>query len=51
MERVVVMAMIGFFGKTLLPGGSVGASGKRALSLILLLFAAQTVISMFSEMG
>ena len=51
MERFTVMSMIGFFGRSLLPKGSVGSSGKRALSLVLLLLAAETVAMMLFGMG
>ena len=46
MERFIVMSMLGFFTKSFLPKGALGASGKRAMSLVLLLLAAETVMMM-----
>ena len=44
MERLAVLAVIGFTGEAMLPRGALRASAKRALSLILLLYAAEPAI-------
>lgn len=46
MERLAALALVGFTGEALLPRGSMRASAKRALSLILLLYAVEPVLQL-----
>lgn len=48
MERIAALAIIGFAGEALLPRGSLRGSAKRALSLILLLYAAEPVLRLLA---
>ena len=46
MERLAALAVVGFTGEALLPRGAMRASAKRALALILLLFAVEPVLQL-----
>lgn len=46
MERLAALALVGFTGEALLPRGAMRASAKRALSLILLLYAVEPVLQL-----
>ena len=46
MQRLATLAGIGFVGEMLLPRGTLRTSAKRALSLILLLYAAEPVLQL-----
>jgi len=46
MERFLILAVIGFVGESLLPKGVLGTSAKRALSLLLLLYAAEPLAAL-----
>ena len=49
MQRLAALAVIGFVGEMLLPRGTLRTSAKRALSLILLLYAAEPVLQLIVQ--
>ena len=49
MERLAALAGIGFTGEALLPRGGLRSSAKRALSLLLLLYAAEPILKLLEK--
>ena len=49
MERLAGLAVIGFTGEALLPRGGLRSSAKRALSLLLLLYAAEPILKLLEK--
>ena len=49
MERLAALAVIGFTGEALLPRGGLRSRAKRALSLLLLLYAAEPILKLLEK--